>query len=191
MLTLEEDIMKKYNYRRLIPIVILAVVLAVILRSTIFASYVVDGESMEPTLYDGNLLMVNKIVYDLKDVDRFDVIVFHANKEEDYVKRVIGLPGDEIEYKNDQLYVNSELVEEKFLDSYVQASDSKPFTQNFTLKEKTGKQKVPEDKLFVMGDNRQDSLDSRSFGFISTEQLVGKVDVTYWPLSKTKLSFGK
>ncbi|WP_087973331.1 signal peptidase I [Oceanobacillus rekensis] len=183
--------MKKYNYRRLVPIVILAVVLAVILRSTIFASYVVDGESMEPTLYDGNLLMVNKIVYDLKDVDRFDVIVFHANKEEDYVKRVIGLPGDEIEYKYDQLYVNSEKVKEKFLDSYVQASDSKPFTQNFTLKEITGKQKVPEGKLFVMGDNRQDSLDSRSFGFISTEQLVGKVDVTYWPLSKTKLSFGK
>ncbi|MFC4024498.1 signal peptidase I [Oceanobacillus longus] len=183
--------MKKYNYRRLIPIVILAVVLAVILRSTIFASYVVDGESMEPTLYDGNLLMVNKIVYDLTDIDRFDVIVFHANEEDDYVKRVIGLPDDEIEYKNDQLFVNGELVEEKFLNAYVQASDSKPFTNNFTLMETTGAKKVPENKLFVMGDNRQDSLDSRSFGFISTEQIVGKVDVKYWPLSQTKLSFGK
>ncbi|MGJ9459351.1 signal peptidase I [Oceanobacillus sp. CF4.6] len=183
--------MKNYNYRRLIPIVILAVVLAVILRSTIFASYVVDGESMEPTLYDGNLLMVNKIVYDLTDIDRFDVIVFHANEEDDYVKRVIGLPEDEIEYKNDQLFVNGELVEEKFLNAYVQASDSKPFTNNFTLVETTGVQKVPENKLFVMGDNRQDSLDSRSFGFISTDQIVGKVDVKYWPLSQTKLSFGK
>lgn len=183
--------MNKYNYRRLVPIVILAVVLVVTLRSTIFASYVVDGESMEPTLYDGNLLMVNKIVYDLKDIDRFDVIVFHANEDEDYVKRVIGLPGDEIEYINDQLYVNSEQVEEKFLNSYIKASESKPFTKNFTLKDVTGKQKVPEDNLFVMGDNRQDSLDSRSIGFISTEQLVGKVDVTYWPLSQTKLGFGK
>ncbi|WP_067729763.1 signal peptidase I [Oceanobacillus damuensis] len=183
--------MKKYNYRRLIPIVVLAVVLAVILRSTLFASYVVDGESMEPTLYDGNLLMVNKIVYDLKNVDRFDVIVFHANEEDDYVKRVIGLPGDEIEYKNDQLYVNGEHVKEDFLDAYVQASDSRPFTTNFSLEQTTGEEKVPEGHLFVMGDNRQDSLDSRSFGFISIDQLVGKVDVKYWPLSQTKLSFGK
>ncbi|WP_010650058.1 signal peptidase I [Oceanobacillus massiliensis] len=182
--------MRKYNYRRLIFLVLFAVVLAVILRSTIFASYIVDGESMEPTLYDGNLLMVNKVVYDLKDVDRFDVIVFHANEEEDYVKRVIGLPGDEIEYKNDRLYVNGEFVKEDFLDAYVQASDSRPFTDNFTLKDTTGEQKVPEERLFVMGDNRGDSLDSRSFGFISLEQLVGKVDVKYWPLSQAKLSFG-
>lgn len=185
--------MKKINYRRLVPLAILLVLFAVILRSSIFASYVVDGESMQPTLYDGNLLIVNKIIYNIRDVGRFDVIVFHANKEDDYVKRVIGLPGDEIEYKDDKLYINGEYVPEKFLrmDGYVQASDSHPYTKNFTLTEITGEKVVPEGQLFVMGDNRGDSYDSRAFGFISMDQLVGKVDIKYWPLSQTKLSFGK
>ncbi|MFD2630330.1 signal peptidase I [Oceanobacillus kapialis] len=183
--------MKKWRLRKLIPVILILAVLLIGLRSLLFASYVVDGESMQPTLYDGNLLMVNKVIYDLTQAERFDVIVFHANEEEDYVKRVIGLPGDTISYKNDKLYVNGKYVEEPFLEPYVEASDSKPFTSNFTLEETTGEKKVPEGKLFVMGDNRQDSLDSRSFGFISTEQLVGKVDIKYWPLNQTSLSLGK
>ncbi|WP_106498071.1 signal peptidase I [Lentibacillus sp. Marseille-P4043] len=183
--------MKKFNYRRIIPVVFFAIVLAIIFRTVLFASYVVDGESMEPTLYDGNLLMVNKVIYDLKDVDRFDVIVFHANKQDDYVKRVIGLPGDKIKYKNDKLYINGEYVEEDFLDSFKDASEKKPFTKDFSLMETTGSSQVPHDKLFVMGDNRENSLDSRAFGFISVEQLVGKVDVKYWPLSQASFSLGK
>jgi len=188
---LEEDNMKKYNWRRLLSVVVLAIVLAVFFRTVLFASYVVDGESMEPTLYDGNLLMVNKMVYNLADVNRFDVIVFHANEEDDYVKRVIGLPGDRLEYKDGQLFVNGEYIEEDFLNGFVQADDSWSTTTNFTLEETTGEEKVPEGKLFVMGDNREDSLDSRSFGFISTDQIVGKVDISYWPLSQMKLSFSE
>src|SRR5699024_7440649 len=109
--------------------------------------------------------------------------VFHANTKDDYVKRVIGLPGDEIVYKQDKLYVNGEYVQEGFLHSLKVGSTHEPFTNDFTLMEITGQKKVPEGKLFVMGDNRPDSLDSRSIGFISIEQLVGKVDVKYWPLS--------
>ncbi|MFC3040658.1 signal peptidase I [Virgibacillus xinjiangensis] len=183
--------MKKLNYRKLVPVVIFAVGVALIFRSALFASYVVDGESMEPTLYDGNLLMVNKVIYDITDVDRFDVIVFHANPEEDYVKRVIGLPGDEIEYKDDKLYVNGEYKEEKFLEPYAAQSEAEPFTEDFTLEEVTGEKKVPEGEIFVMGDNRQDSLDSRSFGFVSESTLVGKVGVKYWPLSQADLTLGK
>lgn len=176
--------MKKMNYRRVIPVILFAIILAMLLRSYLFASYVVDGKSMEPTLYDGNLLIVNKITYELKDVDRFDVIVFHANAQEDYVKRVIGLPGDEIEYKQDKLYVNGKYVPEDFLDLLKEESGHKPYTNDFTVKEKAGKEKIPEGKLFVMGDNRPDSLDSRSFGFISINQLVGKVDIKYWPITQ-------
>ncbi|WP_164669544.1 signal peptidase I [Virgibacillus doumboii] len=182
--------MKKGYVRKIIPVVLLAIALAFVFRSFIFASYVVDGESMEPTLYDGNLLMVNKVVYDLTDVDRFDVIVFHANSKDDYVKRVIGLPGDEIEYKGDKLYINGEYVEEEFLEPLKNMDDMGPYTNDFTLEETTGKKKVPEGKLFVLGDNREDSLDSREFGFVSIEQLVGKVDVKYWPVSEVKLTFG-
>ncbi|MFD1039017.1 signal peptidase I [Virgibacillus byunsanensis] len=182
--------MNKNKYVRIISVILLAVVLAFVFRSFLFASYVVEGRSMEPTLYEGNLLMVNKVIYNLTDVDRFDVVIFHANAEDDYVKRVIGLPGDEIEYKNDKLYVNGKFVEESFLSMFKQGS-KKPFTNDFTIEESTGSTKVPRDKLFVLGDNRIESLDSRAFGFVSTEKLVGKVDVRYWPLKEAQLSFGK
>lgn len=183
--------MMKKSFLRIVPVILIAIVLAVVFRSFLFASYVVDGESMEPTLEDGNLLMVNKVIYNLKDVDRFDVIIFHANKRDDYVKRIIGLPGDTIAYQNDMLYVNGEYVDEAFYDSVVKASSGTPHTRSFNLKDKTGQEKVPEGKLFVMGDNREDSLDSRSFGFISMKQIVGKVSVKYWPLSQVKFGFSK
>ncbi|MGI8314483.1 signal peptidase I [Halobacillus mangrovi] len=178
----------KKKYQKAIRTILFALLLAFVFRSFMFASYIVDGESMEPTLYDGNLLMVNKVVYDWKDIGRQDVIVFHANEKEDYVKRVIGVSGDEIEMKNDQLYVNGELVEEHYLDS-LRPNDGLPFTQDFSLEEVTGKKKVPEGQLFVMGDNRRDSLDSRYFGFVNIETVVGKVDVRYWPFSQVALQF--
>ncbi len=145
---------------------------------------------MEPTLYDGNLLMVNKVVYNLTDVDRFDIIVFHANEKDDYVKRVIGLPGDEIVYEDDKLYVNGDHVEEPFLEPFKEASSIKPYTGDFTLNETTGKTQVPEGNLFVMGDNRRDSLDSRKIGFVPIGKVVGKVGIKYWPFSDVQLSFG-
>lgn len=191
IINLEEDYMKKNKFWKITLILLVVVFTTISLRSVLFASYIVDGKSMEPTLHDGNLLMVNKVIYNLTEADRFDVIVFHANEQEDYVKRVIGLPGDKIEYKNDKLYINDKYMKEKFLESYVKASNARPFTDNFTLEETTGETTVPEGKIFVMGDNRQDSLDSRSFGFISTEQLVGKVDAMYWPISEMSLSLGK
>lgn len=178
------------KYRRTFSILILAAIVAIIFRTVLFASYAVSGESMEPTLYDGNMLMVNKVVYDIKDVDRFDVVVFHATQQEDYVKRVVGLPGDEIQYKDDKLYVNGDYVDEPFLEPFSADSESFPYTKDFTLEEKTGATKVPDDKLFVMGDNRDNSLDSRAFGFISQDQLVGKVDVKYWPLSQASFGMG-
>ncbi|MFC2949962.1 signal peptidase I [Virgibacillus sediminis] len=183
--------MKNTNYRRLIMVAVFALGAVLVFRSSLFASYVVDGESMEPTLYDGNLMMVNKVIYDVTDIERFDVIVFHANPEEDYVKRVIGLPGDQIEYKDDKLYVNGNYIEEEFLEPYAKQSEAEPFTEDFTLEEVTGENRVPEGKLFVLGDNRQDSLDSRSFGFVPQDALVGKVGVKYWPLTQADLTLGK
>ncbi|TMN23057.1 signal peptidase I [Lentibacillus cibarius] len=182
--------MRKSYIRRVIPIILLAVALAFIFRSQLFASYIVNGESMEPTLYDGNLLMVNKVVYNLTDVDRFDVIVFHANERDDYVKRVIGLPGDSIVYKSDKLYINGDYIGEPFLKSFKKTSSVTPYTDDFTLEGTTGKTQVPEGKLFVMGDNRRNSLDSRKIGFVPIDEVVGKVDIKYWPFSDLQLSFG-
>ena len=77
-----------------------------------FSNYALEGESMMPTLQDGNKLVVNKIGYHIGELHRFDVIVFHPNKEEEYAKRIIGLPGDRIEYLEDQLYINGKKVDE-------------------------------------------------------------------------------
>ncbi|HLQ71870.1 MAG TPA: signal peptidase I [Bacillota bacterium] len=181
--------MKKIKMSRIsivLSVIVVIFLIAYVFRALLFDNYVVDGESMEPTLEDGYNLMVNKIIYDVADVDRFDVIVFHKNVKDDYVKRVIGLPGDSIEYKDDQLYVNGEYVEEAFLESgSFSKYDTK--TKDFTLKEVTGQTRVPEGKLFVMGDNRTNSLDSRKFGFISQNQIVGKVDASYQTLADIEI----
>ncbi|WP_010529895.1 signal peptidase I [Lentibacillus jeotgali] len=182
--------MNKKHFRKIMPVILLALLIAIVFRSNLFASYIVNGESMEPTLYDGNLLMVNKVVYNLTDIDRFDIVVFHADEQDDYVKRVIGLPGDEIVYKNDKLYIDGEYTKESFLDPFRVMSDNELYTEDFTLEGVTGKAEVPEGKIFVMGDNRGESLDSREIGFVNAETIVGKVDVKYWPFSEMQLSFG-
>ncbi|UOQ46881.1 signal peptidase I [Gracilibacillus caseinilyticus] len=179
--------MDKKRIWSIVRIVIFATVLAVIFRSYLFASYVVNGKSMEPTLHDGNLLMVNKMVYDLMDIHRFDVIVFHANEQEDYVKRVVGKPGDHIEYRDDVLYVNGEAVEEPYLEPYRESGEI--LTKDFSLEVVTGEKVVPEGKLFVLGDNRTKSYDSREIGFVDQETVVGKVDIRYWPMSELNFQF--
>ncbi|MDC3417243.1 signal peptidase I [Aquibacillus salsiterrae] len=180
--------MKKIRIWPITRTVIIAVILAFFFRSYLFASYIVEGKSMEPTLHDGNLLMVNKLVKEEKKISRFDVIVFHANATEDYVKRVIGKPGDNIVYKDDQLFLNGEQINEAYLDRY-RKNDGKPLTDDFTLEEVTGQTEVPEGKLFVLGDNRRESLDSRYFGFIDIESVVGKVDIRYWPVTELGFNF--
>ncbi|NMD70889.1 signal peptidase I [Bacillus sp. DNRA2] len=168
---------------------VVGIMIFAFIRTFFFSNYVVEGESMKPTLEDGNKLVVNKIGYQIGDFDHFDVIVFHANKTEDYVKRIVGLPGDEIEYKDDHLYINSEKISEPFLDIYRSQAIGGRLTGDFTLLEITGEKKVPDGKLFVLGDNRLGSWDSRHFGFISIDQVVGKVDLCYWPLNEVAVKF--
>ncbi|UQD51362.1 signal peptidase I [Bacillus methanolicus] len=168
---------------------VIGIIIFAFIRTFFFSNYIVKGESMMPTLQDGNKLVVNKIGYQFGKLQRFDVIVFHANKKEDFVKRIIGLPGDKIEYRNDQLYVNDKKIDEPYLDIYRKQIPGGRLTGDFTLKEITGKEKVPPGKLFVLGDNRLGSWDSRQFGFISVNQVVGKVNLRYWPLNEIDVSF--
>lgn len=160
--------------------IVIALLLVILVRTFFISSYVVKGSSMLPTLEDGNKLIVNKLVYRIGDLERFDVIVFHATEQDDYVKRIIGLPGDTVEYTNGQLYINGKLHEEKYLEDFRAAGA-----------DETGEFKVfvPEGKLFVLGDNRKDSRDSRDFGFVDIDNVVGKVNLRYWPLNEIKVSF--
>ncbi|MDZ5470244.1 signal peptidase I [Bacillus sp. 31A1R] len=182
------EIVKKESLEWVKALVI-GIIIFVFIRAFFFSNYEVEGESMMPTLQDGNKLVVNKLGYQVGELNRFDVIVFHANKEEDYVKRIIGLPGDKIEYIEDQLYINGEEIAEPFLEKYRDQSLDGRLTGDFTLTELTGEETVPEGSLFVLGDNRLGSWDSRHFGFISVEQVVGKVNLRYWPLDHVAVSF--
>ncbi|MFC4322306.1 signal peptidase I [Litchfieldia salsa] len=166
--------------KRLLLIIILGIFTVVFLQSCAFTKYEVEGESMMPTLQDGNLLIVNKLGVRFGDVERFDIIVFQGNTD-DYVKRIIGLPGDELEYKDDTLYINGKDINEPFLNSYKLKLVGGNLTGDFTLEEVTGETIVPEESYFVLGDNRLGSWDSRHFGLIKKNQIVGKVDIRYWP----------
>src|SRR5690606_26973970 len=99
-----------------LKVVLIVFIIVFLVRQYFFANYIVNGESMMPTIEEGNRLLVNKIELEFRSPERFDLIVFHANENEDYIKRVIGLPGDSIVYVNDQLYVNGEAVDEPYLD---------------------------------------------------------------------------
>ncbi|MBM7647151.1 signal peptidase I [Bacillus ectoiniformans] len=161
---------------------LIAVGLAAVIRYFIFAPIVVDGLSMMPTLQNGDRMVVNKI----GDPERFDIVVFHAPENKDYIKRVIGLPGDTVEYKNDKLYVNGKYYEEPYLDEYKSQQDG-PLTSDFTLEEITGQKTVPEGEIFVLGDNRLFSKDGRHIGTIKMDEVVGDTSIVYWPFDKIRI----
>lgn len=162
----------------------IAIIVAFVIRTFFFTPIAVDGASMEPTLQDQDRMVVTKI----GEPDRFDIIVFHASEDKDYIKRVIGLPGDRIEYKNDTLYINGKPYDEPYLDEFKQEVVDGPLTGSFTLRETpVGSDVVPEGHLFVMGDNRRDSTDSRHIGAIPMEEVVGTTKLVFYPFEKIRV----
>ncbi|MED0952499.1 signal peptidase I [Bacillus mobilis] len=161
-------------------------VLIAIIRGVLFTPSLVQGESMMPTLENNERVLVNKIGYSISGLERFDIIVFHGKEGYDLVKRVIGLPGDTVEYKNDVLYVNGKAIEEPYLKEFKEKAAGRVLTPDFTLEQITGKTKVPEGQVFVLGDNREVSKDGRMFGFISEDEIVGKGQAVFWPLKQVR-----
>ncbi|MEC1071351.1 signal peptidase I [Priestia megaterium] len=181
--------MKRKDIFSWIKSIIIACILAFVVREYILAPIVVNGESMMPTLKNDEHIILNEVGKNkANNIKRFDIIVFHATKERDYIKRVIGLPGDHIEYRNDTLYVNGKKYEEPYLDQYKKEMGTGPLTEDFKLEDYTGSKTVPEGQLFVMGDNRMYSLDSRfpKVGTISVDKIVGKAKLAYWPLKEVQ-----
>ena len=179
---------KKNELLEWIKALIIAVAIAALIRIVLFAPIVVDGLSMTPTLNDGDRMIVNKLSYKLGEPKRFDIVVFHAPEHKDYIKRVIGLPGDTIEYKNDVLYVNGNVQKEPYLDEFKkQLTDGQPLTLDFKLKQYTGKEKIPDGEIFVMGDNRRYSKDSRMIGTVPIGKVIGNTNLLYWPIADFKV----
>jgi signal peptidase I len=160
---------------------LIALIVAILVRTFLFAPVYVDGESMMPTLNHGDRMIMNK----LASLNRFDIVVFKEDETEDYIKRIIGLPGDTLHYENDVLYINGKSYKEKYLDVYKAELTDGLLTGDFTLEGVTGLSIVPPDHYFVLGDNRRVSKDSRStsVGFVSKEQIMGTTSFVYWPLS--------
>ncbi|MBW5467585.1 signal peptidase I [Brevibacillus formosus] len=163
----------------------IALILAFLIRTFLFAPFIVEGESMESTLHNSEKLVVNKAIYFLQDPKPGEIIVFHAEKERDYIKRVIAVEGDTVEVKNDQLLVNGKVVEETYLaQSKEQAKQQgEPFfTHDFPPVQ------VPADHIFVMGDNRLNSHDSRAIGPVAVTTVVGRAEFTFWPVAGIRLT---
>ena len=158
-----------------------AVIFAVLIREFLFAPVLVDGESMRPTLNTQSRVIVNKMSYTFSKPERFDIVVYHATKESDYIKRVIALPGERIKYENDVLYINGEVVDEPYLDEFKRAlPDDQPLTADFA------EIVVPNGEYFLIGDNRRFSKDSRVMGTIPEHRIVGGTNLVFWPLNELR-----
>lgn len=173
-----------------IKTILFVAILVIGIRYFLITPIAVQGASMMPTLENGEMLVVDKITPKITDFDRFDVIVFKATEQENYVKRIIGLPGDTVQYIDDVLYINDEKYDEPYLDDYKAALiDSGTLTEDFTLEEYLQQAVVPEGHLFVLGDNRRESVDSRlsEVGFVPIDSVIGEARFIYWPLSQVGL----
>lgn len=157
--------------KELYPYVVIIVVV-VLFRTFIATPVRVDGDSMNDTLNNGDILILNKLA---KEYKRFDVVVIDYNKTK-LVKRIIGLPGENIEYNDNKLYINGELIED------IETSR----TSDFSLKELYDIKTIPDNYYFVMGDNRSHSLDSRDYrvGLIKKENIVGTTIFRLFPFNK-------
>jgi signal peptidase I len=176
-----------------VVIIAVAIVVAVLLRTFVVGTYSIPSGSMEPTLNVNDRILVDKLAYHFHSVHTGDVVVFTTPKDEhcagppvnDLVKRVIGLAGQTITLSDGQVYIDSKLLAQPWLPAVVQHQTYPiPSGAPYGL---TKPYRVPAGDVFVMGDNRTESCDSRYWGPIKTSTIVGKVDVRFWPLSRFKL----
>ncbi len=168
---------KKSELREWIETIVGSVVLAAFLIIFVAQSFVVQGSSMSPTLENGERLVVEKVSYRFSEPDYGDIVVFKFpyNPQEEFIKRIIGLPGDTIMISRGQVYVNGELIPENYI--------SEPPLMGFTP------QVVPDEHYFVLGDNRNNSLDSRDgrVGFVPKDLIVGRAVWRYWPVTQLEV----
>jgi len=155
--------------REILGPILLAVIIFLILQATM-QSFVVVGSSMKPSLYDGQRLLINKVVYSLHEPEVGDVVVFEPpnNQRADYIKRIIALPGDILEVKMGVVYVNGSPLDER---TYIKELPRYSLPQ----------QKIPENEYFVLGDNRNNSNDSHNGWTVPRQNIIGKAWLSIWP----------
>ncbi|WP_136805959.1 signal peptidase I [Desulfosediminicola flagellatus] len=181
---------KKSVLREYAEAFIIAVLLALFIRTFVVQAFKIPSGSMIPTLKIGDHLLVNKFIYGLKmpftgttlipwkAPSRGDVVVFRYPKDRkvDYIKRVIGLPGDNVEIKNKVLFINGQKVD----DPHAHFASDVILSRNASVRDNFGPVMVPNDSIFAMGDNRDNSSDGRFWGFVKQEDILGKAFILYW-----------
>lgn len=166
-----------------VAVIVGALVVALVVKTFLFQAFYIPSGSMEPTLEKGDRVLVNKLSYDLHDVNRGDVIVFELDAEEvgpdgikDLIKRVIGLPGDVIETRDGTVYINDQALDEPYLADGTRTGDPSD-GQNPAIERQT----VPDGQVYVLGDNRSNSADSRYRGPVDIDSIVGRAFILVWP----------
>jgi len=159
----------------------IVVVLAILVMIYLFimSPQEINGASMEPSFHNGEYILTNKILYKFREPERGDVVIFKSprNKEIDYIKRIIGLPGDTVSLRNNSFYVNEQKVEEPYLEPGITIFGGSFLAEGDTIV-------VPEGTYFVAGDNRPHSSDSREFGTVAKEDFIGVAILRYFPFSR-------
>ena len=164
-----------------------ALVLALVLRAVLFQAYYIQFTSMEPTLRNGDRVLVNKLGYDIHDVNRGDLVVFErpprvsGRREDDLIKRVIALPGEVIKFVEGDVYIDDRRLHEPYLESPGITTGRMPSGCEAVL---DGGCLIGAGEVFVMGDNRANSTDSRAFGPISGHLIVGHAFLRLWPMTE-------
>ena len=162
--------------------VVVALVISIVLYLFIMTPHEVIGNSMHPTYQNGEYLMANKLLYKFKEPQRGDVIIFKYSDTQDFIKRVIGLPGDKVMLKDGHIYINDKLVDESsYLSNSIYTNGGEFLHEGETIT-------VPEGQYFVCGDNRPHSSDSRTFGPITKENIKGKAWLVYYPFSQFRIA---
>ena len=157
--------------------ILLAFFFAVLIVIFVVQPVKVEGTSMQPRLVDQERIFVNRFIYRFSEIHRGDIVVFWypRDRSKSFIKRVMGVPGDEVEIRRGSVYVNGSKVEEPYLDPQFRDQDS------------LGRRIVPSDRYFVLGDHRSSSNDSRNWGFVPRELIYGKAIFCYWPFSRAGL----
>ncbi len=160
---------------------IFAALLSLLIITFVVQAFFIPSGSMEPTLQIGDRILVSKFTYRIGEIHRGDVIVFHypLNPGKDFVKRVVALGGETVELRDGVVLINRAPIQELYPTALT--GGDRACTSNY------GPQKIPDDQLFVLGDNRCNSEDSRFFGFVPDENVVGKAMVIYWPPQRVGL----
>lgn len=176
--------------REYVEAIVIAVILALFIRTFVVQAFKIPSGSMLPTLQIGDHLLVNKFIYGIKnpftdatlvsitEPERGDIVVFRFPKDPsiDYIKRVIGIAGDKVEVKDKVIYINDVKME----DPSGYRTDSPVLPGGMSPRDNLGPIMVPENALFVMGDNRDNSYDSRFWGFVKTDAVLGEAFILYW-----------